>query len=388
MVLFNKVTHSSGQVVLCGSINGNQFTVPYTERLEAEMAKKHKEMEDVINVEEYNALVEEFTLLTQLDYQTLLNKLTPYLVHDTVKGTYHLYHKGKVISTPLPNKLKEILEDLISKNMDITPILKCYIRFMRGPAELRSSEKVENFLWYITQFYTDPEKVQSLIEEGYTEEAATTLATSPQVAITSEGLIVGYKVSLEVDTKFAKGKDGEVIEVPRYDSVVDEDTGEVTTESPEFVEERLFEPYVMGDRGDAFYCGDKLGHRIKVGEIIMLDSWDKVGAPGHKGLHCGGLNYIKGYQGSHNSVTHNIFVDPQDIHSVTTSCDGALTCRRYYVYSSFVGVNRSRYVPSTLSAITDAEYDKMVADTIAADAENIASKESELYALAKLTKEF
>jgi len=130
----------------------------------------------------------------------------------------------------------------------------------------------------------------------------------------------------------------------------------------------------MGQRGDEFNCVSldgtsivKKGHHIRVGCSHFLDTWDQVSTPGSKGLHCGGLSYIAYYQ-SAGTVTHNIFVDPQDIHTVYTGSGGAMTCKKYFVHSSMKGVNKNLYHSSTYAALGDTEYHKILEEVTKATA--------------------
>ena len=97
--------------------------------------------------------------------------------------------------------------------------------------------------------------------------------------ITSEGLLNGYKVSREILHKYDT-ETGE--KVDRYKRTFNPDTGEIEGDGlPEHVEDRLFEPAVMGSTGDAFYCEGVNGygspqHFIKVGCRHRLPDWSHV----------------------------------------------------------------------------------------------------------------
>lgn len=54
---------------------------------------------------------------------------------------------------------------------------------------------------------------------------------------------------------------------------------------------------------------------------------------------------------------------------ITDDGSGALRVRRYFVYQSFAGVNRSIYHSSEHAKLTDAEYVQMIADAIKATGE-------------------
>jgi len=191
----------------------------------------------------------------------------------------------------------------------------------------------------------------------------------------------GYKVSTEVMHKYDT-ESGE--RVDRYARTFDPNTGEISGAGlPEKVEDRLFQPGIMGTSGDAFYCeGDNgftsPGHFIKVGCTHRLASWDQVNTDDNsscvKGLHFGGLKYIAYYSGE----IHNIFVDPMHIGAVPDDVDGAIRCKQYFVHSSLSGVNGSIYHSSTYAEQTDAEWNLMRAEAVLVKLQNKASIDKEV----------
>ena len=194
-----------------------------------------------------------------------------------------------------------------------------------------------------------------------------------QMKITNEGLLNGYKVSTEILDKY-NVETGEI--EPRYKRTFNPDTGEIDSDGlPENVEDRLFQPSVMGRGGDAFYCEGPNGyggtpqHFIKVGCTHRLASWDQVNTNDTrscvKGLHVGGLKYISWYSGE----IHNVFIDPMHIGAVPDDEDGAIRCLQYFVHSSLAGVNGSMYHSSSYAAQTDEEWDKMRAEAVQAKSE-------------------
>jgi len=155
-------------------------------------------------------------------------------------------------------------------------------------------------------------------------------------------------------------KDGNKVVVDRIETTksIDPDTGLITYEQVEHTnEDRLFKPAVMDNSGDAFFCGDKEGHFIRVGQRHYLSDWSKVNTNDNAscvpGLHCGGLTYIRGYQHS-GTETHNILVDPMHIGAVPFAGDGAIRVKEYFVLDAFSGVNGAIYHSSTYAKQTDA----------------------------------
>jgi hypothetical protein len=212
---------------------------------------------------------------------------------------------------------------------------------------------------FMNMEYVHPKLVEQFLEDGYSQEIAEDRARMYQVKITQEGLINGYKVSREVLHAY-DSETGEVVD--RYKRTFNINTGEIESEGlPEHVEDRLFEPAIMGNGGDAFYCeslsGDStLGHHIKVGHVHRLPEWGMVNTDDSiscvPGLHVGGLNYINCYSGE----IHNIFVDPMYVGAIPNSVDGAIRCKEYFVHSSLAGVNGSIYHSSKYAAKTDEAW--------------------------------
>lgn len=372
------ITVNRTETLISGSLNGNPFSVTYDKEKYALMKELELKAATANTMEEMEALIAEFTPLIKESYKEIIETASPYLFVNKHTNKYYLKHEDVISSKVIPTVLADKLLYAAEKKIDVTPIVKCWVRFLKN--ENFTDQKAINFANYINAKYIDHAKIAELTEkEGLSHEAATAKATVNQVAITLEGLIVGYKVSTEITTKFALDEDEEVIEINRYKKSVDEDTGLVTYDTPKFVEERLFEPVCMGQGGDAFWCVgadingvsySKEGHHIRVGASHSLDSWDKVDCndnrSGVKGLHVGGLSYIKGFQ-REGTVTHNVLIDPMDIGAicgVSAYSDGAIRVRRYFVHSSFGGVNKNIYHSSKYAAMNDDEYRERVKEMV------------------------
>lgn len=349
--------------LITGYVNGKPFGIAFSqERYDAMKALELKAAQ-ATDMDELTSIIEEFQPLMKEDYKELVEHAEggKFLFVNRHTGKIYLTINGVVSNIPLPQALVDRIITSVEKNIDVLPLVKCWARFIR-PVKGRpeyTDQRGKDFAAFINADYVNNKYAEELMDTaGLSLEGATKRATTKQVSITQEGLLVGYKVSKEILTKYDLNEEEEVIEKSRYKKSVDPDTGMVTYDEPKHVEDRLFEPYVMGKTGDEFLCGDKPGHFIRVGCVHALDSWDKVGYPGNKGLHFGGLRYISGYQ-QEGTVTHNIFVDPMDIYGIAGlgyGSDGACTTKRYFVHSSFAGVNRSIYHSSEYAKLTDNEY--------------------------------
>jgi hypothetical protein len=358
---------------ITGTVNGEAYSVPYNDEKYAKMKGLIDQINAAQTFDEVKAIVEQFKPMTQdVTYKETVEHKTPYLHVNNSTGEYFLHKDGALSKYALPGAFVQRIIKAVETNNDVDPIIKTIVRFMRNPNY--SAAKAIRLANYLNLTYTDPALKSKLIDAGVREDIANERATLFQTTMTAEGLLNTYKVSTEIEHKFVK-EDSEVEEVDRYDFDVDEFSGLKTYLKPEHMEDRVFQPAIMGMGGDAFFCGEHEGHIIKVGQIHFLDNWNKVdcndGYSGVKGLHVGNLDYIRCFQ-REGTVTHNIFIDPMDVGAITDDGTGALRVRRYFVHSSFAGVNRGYYNSSRYAAITDAEYDKMVSEAI-----EIANHEAE-----------
>jgi len=359
---------------ICGSVNNEQFGIPYTEEKYEAMLKLQAKADTVDTPAKYAKIVEKFTELLVVDYKETIESECPNIHVNKATGTYHLKVGKQVSSIAMPQALVDRILDSMDKKIDFTPLIKMWTRWLRNPV-LRTKTGLglgEDFSTrmfnYINSTYTNHELVAQLMdEEGVSEEVAVARATTYQVGITVEGLLRTFKVSTEIHTKYELDENKEAKQVDRRQAkTIDPDTGLITyTELTN--EERLFQPAMMGTSGDAFFCGDVEGHFIKVGHAHRLKSWSMVNTDDQiscvKGLHCGGLDYIRGYQDS-NTETHNILVDPMNIGAVPCDDAGAIRVLEYFVLDAFSGVNGSIYHSSQYAAQSDTKWEEDRAEVI------------------------
>ena len=358
---------------ICGSYGETPFAVEYTKEVYGKMQELAEQAASVTTTEEYNNLLDSFAPLTIVDYTKTIETKCEH-IHVNTTGDFFLKHNGVVSSISMPQALVDRIFESIDKELSFDPLIKMWTRWLRNPILRRKMKQgwgqdfCERFFNFMNMNYVHPKMKEDLMENhGLSEEAAEKRATMYQMKITQEGLLNGYKVSREILHKF-NSETGE--QEDRYKRTFNIDTGEIDGEGlPEHVEDRLFEPSMMGSSGDAFYCEGpngyaNPGHFIKVGCTHRLDDWSKVNVNDTvscvKGLHIGGLKYIAWYSGE----IHNIFVDPMHIGAVPDDVDGAIRCKQYFVHSSLVGVNGSIYHSSTYAAMTDAEWDDMRAKAV------------------------
>lgn len=349
------------------TIGEDAHVIPYDAESYAEVSACAEAANSSETVEEYNKCVETMRKIVNgytLTMESLIVSKCDYLAYNELTGQYFLtYDNDQISDIPMPESLVERIMDSIDKSIDFMPIIKLWTRFLRNPNLSKKGEDfAKRFADFVNMKYVHPQLMEKYLKQGLTAQKAQELATVYQIKITNEGLLNGYKVSSEILHKF-DAESGE--QVPRYKRTFNVDTGEIESEGlPEFVEDRLFEPAVMGKSGDAFYCGETKGHFIRVGKLHALESWDQVNCNDElscvKGLHIGGLYYINEYSGE----IHNVFVDPMHIGAIPDSSNGAIRCLQYFVHSSLAGVNGSMYHSSTYAALTDEQWEEMRAEAL------------------------
>ena len=351
---------------IVGSYGEKSFSVKYKEELYKQMQELSNKADKAETMDELRGILDTFDSLAVEDYTELIQDKCEHIYVNSTTGEFFLKTGDVVSNIPMPEALVERIYESMDMGLDFMPLIKMWTRWLRNPIlwkKMKAGTGVEfseRFFNFINLKYVHPVLFKELVEEkGLNEDVAAKKATMYQMKITKEGLLNGYKVSSEVLHKF-DAETGEVVD--RYKRTFNVDTGEIESEGlPEFVEDRVFQPAIMGESGDAFYCEGpngyaNPGHFIKVGCTHRLASWDQVNTNDHQscvpGLHFGGLEYINRISGE----IHNIFVDPMHIGAVPDDNTGAIRCLQYFVHSSLAGVNGSIYHSSTYAAKTDAEW--------------------------------
>lgn len=351
---------------IVGSYGEKSFSVKYKEELYKQMQELAKKADRVETMDELRGILDTFDGLAVEDYTELIQDKCEHIYVNSTTGEFFLKTGDVVSNIPMPLALVERIYESMDMGLDFMPLIKMWTRWLRNPIlwkKMKAGKGEEfstRFFNFINLKYVHPVLFKELVEEkGLNEDVAAKKATMYQMKITKEGLLNGYKVSSEVLHKF-DAETGEVVD--RYKRTFNVDTGEIESEGlPEFVEDRVFQPAIMGEGGDAFYCEGpngyaNPGHFIKVGCTHRLASWDQVDTNDYNscvpGLHFGGLEYINRISGE----IHNIFVDPMHIGAVPDDNTGAIRCLQYFVHSSLAGVNGSIYHSSTYAAKTDAEW--------------------------------
>jgi hypothetical protein len=351
--------------MISGSCNGVPYSVAYTDVKWQLMKELENKARNATTIAELKYLVDQFQVLTQENYGDFVETKSPYIKVNKDNNKFYLQYNGVISNKAMPNDLAKKIILAVEKNVDILPLVKMWVRFLHNPNY--TDKKAEKLVWYISVKYTNEDRVRYLMDKnGLSEVVAYEFATTNQVAITQEGLLVGYKSSYEITDRF---KDSNV-KLLGQKQLIDPDTGLIVYDQTRYDENRIFEPAHQHSSGNAFYSGTYLGHIIRVGRVHYLPRWDQVNCNddvrNKPGLHCGGLNYIKGYQNA-GTITHNIFVDPMHIGAIVgvgQGLDGAMRVKQYFVFSAFNGVNKSLYHSSTYAQWSEQEQSKMINDAV------------------------
>jgi len=365
MIVVNKMD----DVINVSAMN-EEFSVSYSETKFAQLMKISEKSQTVTDMDNFNILLEEVKDICKEAEEEKVQAFHPDIYKDVKTNKYHLKISDDVISAiPMPEPLVRRIEESMDKGIDISPLMKCWMRFLRNKKADKASF-ANRFFRYIDMKYTHPKIKQEKLDAGYTEEVASKMAQVYQVKITNEGLINCYKVSKEIDWKFETDEDGEPKKVTLYNRTFDPITGEVEGDERDDLnaEERMFLPSMMGTSGDPFYCeGDitnKKGHLIRVGHLHRLESWDLVDCNDNHscvpGLHVGGLHYIASYSG----VIHNVFIDPMHIGAIPDDNTGAMRVLQYFVHSTMIAVNKSIYNSSKYAEKTDGQWEEVKAEIL------------------------
>ena len=367
------VNVSDGQI--SGSYGNTPFSVMYDQELYSAMLAVATAANEATDMETYNRHIDEFAGLTVEDFTKKIQDKCEFIYINPATREFFLKHNDVVSNVPMPEALVDRIYESMDQGIDFMPLVKMWTRWLRNPLlKEKGKDFSERFFNFVNMKYVHPKLKESYMEiQGLTEEIAEKRATVYQMKITKEGLLNGYKVSEEVLTKYDI-ETGEQID--RYKRTFNPDTGEIDSDGlPEHVEDRLFQPSIMGTGGDAFFCEGSNGytapgHFIKVGCTHRLPDWSYVDTRDHvscvKGLHVGGLKYIAWYSGE----IHNVFIDPMHVGAIPDDVDGAIRCLQYFVHSSLSGVNGSIYHSSGYAAKTDQEWAEMRAEIVKQYAED------------------
>lgn len=379
-----RFTVNTNGELISGNLGTETYSVTYTKETFDTLMALQTKSEDVATVADFNAIIAEAKIVVDGIKTEMETTANPYLFLDKKINKYFLKYNGVMSKIPLPQILVDRVLLAQDKGIDYLPVIKMMARLLRNRKVLLGDTGfMQRFANYINIKVMNSDLRDKLMsEKGYSSEVASEMAKMYSIQITKEGMLLCYKVSREITKRWELDKDGNAIQVEMYPKTksIDPISGLITYSEANIpmAEERYFEPPVMGQGGDAFYVVDTdfagdfkgltPGHVIKVGKIITHDSWNKVNCNDHQscvaGLHVGGIDYIRGYQGG-DTQTHNVVVDPMDIGAICDDHTGAMRVLRYFVQDVFGGVNNSIFHTSKYAAFTDEQFKKFLAETIA-----------------------
>lgn len=204
------IINQNGEFIT-GSVNGEQFSITFDQEKFYALKDCERKAQSVSTIAELQELVAQVKELAKESYKELVQTASPYLFVNKHTNKYFLKFNNTISSKALPKEFVEKILKSVDKKLDISPLVKCIARFLRN--EKFTDSKFQKFADYICAPYVNQEEVERLVsKEGFTRERATEKATTSQVAITMEGLLVGYKVSEEVLTRFTLNEEEEVVD--------------------------------------------------------------------------------------------------------------------------------------------------------------------------------
>lgn len=389
------ITLNKSEDLIVGSIWGENFSVPYSEKRFKKMKSLYEEASEASTKNELDGIIEDFRSLTVISTRDSVATRIPDLLYSEDRNQYFLQtdDDGSIIisSIPLPKALIEKILEADDRGFDTQPMIKFWIRLLRNPliVERKNAIAFANLVCnYVMKTFVDRKLEQKLIEEGLGELVAKERATFQQTPFTTEGLIstkkvVAHKFDIsQYEWKLVDGNKKLVLK-GGMEKEIDPITGEEIEKEVLFIaENQVYAPYIH-QNGDNFFCGDKLGYIYQVGKEARLPNWSMVNTNSRqscsKGLHTGNQDYINGYEREHNT-TLNCFVDPMDIGAVPDNED-VLRVLAFFPHSikDREDANKQYYMSSHYAAITDArwaEYKKEAIKKFEADKNEILSKAS------------
>jgi len=132
MLTVNVIT-SDDRKVLSGAINGERFNVPYTEDTFDSLNEKQLELEDISERDAYDKWVIAVKSILEEKVTDIIETSCPDLKKDPRTGKYFVVVEGKVSKKSVPESLVKVLLESSEKDIDPTPIVKSWIRFLRNP---------------------------------------------------------------------------------------------------------------------------------------------------------------------------------------------------------------------------------------------------------------
>lgn len=287
---------------ICGNYGNVNFSIPYDEKTLKKLTDIQTKVSKETEMSKVKELLESFKKLLVTDTTSLVEDKCKGIKYNPATEKYYLEHNKKLSSIPIPQTLIDKIHLAIDKGLSPDPIVKFWIRLLRNP-NIRNKHHAVEFTQqvcdYISQTFVSQPLYKEFIEQGMSEEKATECATVFQTPLTMEGLINAKKVVRPITDNYKyhyslddQGNTVKTLKDSYKDrQTIDSNTGEINIKPVEFSEDEVFEPWVMGTRGDDFYCGDTLGHKIIIGQETRLESWNQVNCNPHhscvKGLKCG-----------------------------------------------------------------------------------------------------
>lgn len=331
---------------ITGAVNGKPFNILYSVEKFQNLSLNAARLDKSKNKKVYDDILVETNKLLEVDFQEEVASVNGFLKYRPATGKYYLVinkdTKNETISSvALPEVLADRIVESYENQQDYMPLVLTWRRYLAKFIDTTmTDEDLKYFAQYLTTEYINQEEVEQFRADGMTKEKATLAATYSDIAVTSSGYWVTYKVATVVkkiwtlkENKETGKKEKVQVEAFPSSKTIDEVTGEVTKTAgkPKYWEEVTFKPAIWDD-GDKFMCDNELGYKYKIGKTHVLPddanrNYDHTFGGG--GLYIGGQRYIENY-GAPDRKTLTCFVDPADIISFQHS-GSAVRVNRLFV---------------------------------------------------------
>ena len=235
---------------IVGSYGDTPFSMPYTEEAMKDLTGLAEKASEAATVKDLQGIYDTVEGIVTQDVKRSMETACEYIKVDKLSGKFYLHYNKVTSDVEMPKALVERIFESVDKKLDFDPLIRMWVRFLRNPRlgdAGKGAKFAKKFFNFVNLKYVHPVlKKQYMDDDGLTEKVAEKRATMYQMKITNEGLLNGYKVSREVETKFEADDEGNRKTVNRYARTFNPDTGAIDSDGkPDIVEDRVFEPAVL-----------------------------------------------------------------------------------------------------------------------------------------------
>ena len=135
MILLNVI-----EGVISASIDSEVFTKTFSEDNFKELSALADSANNATTVVDYKVAVEKFKKTCKEEISGFLGTFHNDIFVDNKTGEFYLKHNGQISAVPMPQAMVDRIKTSIDKKIDINPLIKAWIRFLRNPKNRKDSE--------------------------------------------------------------------------------------------------------------------------------------------------------------------------------------------------------------------------------------------------------